>query len=168
MQKEYSKNEKIKYYTPIENPIPYKLYGWVSINKKPVFHNGIDLISKTNNKDVFAITDGIVIYNYPKKEEKGKNSKNKLKTDISDNYVIIEHIINNETYFVKYYHITGNNFKEGQKVKAGEKIGEYVKCTDCNYDTQEHLHLSFLDVRWDYIDPLEILSKLFLDVFRTK
>ncbi|MFN3978713.1 MAG: M23 family metallopeptidase, partial [Sulfurihydrogenibium azorense] len=104
-------------------------------------------ISETNNKDVFAITDGIVIYNYPEKEEKGENSKNKLKTDVSDNYVIIKHIINNETYFVKYYHITGNNFKEGQKVKSGEKIGEYVKCMDCKYVTQEHLHLSFLDVR---------------------
>ena len=120
------------------------------VTGKQVKHNGIDFGAETPGKDgdpLFAIDDGIVLIN---KVNNGGVKKG------YGNYLVIQHSWGASLYG----HMEHLSFlREGQKVKAGQKIGTMGST---GTSTSTHLHFGitqgdYNDLEW--VDPAPYLIK---------
>ena len=110
-------------------------------------HKGIDLISKSGNRDIIAISDGTIVT-----VQDGITGYDGT-TYTAGNFVKIRHA---NGYYTRYLHMIENSIcvKNGAKVKAGEKIGIMG---NTGYSFGLHLHFDVNDGK-KYIDPLPYLT----------
>ena len=97
-------------------------YGWRidPITKDSTFHEGIDIATTSTNAAVYTTADGIVkTLDYDKKRGL---------------FIIINHAFGFQT---QYFHLDHFFIREGQRVKAGEKIG---LVGNTGKSTASHLH----------------------------
>ena len=130
------------------------------------FHDGIDYINGDDkgmnvtpdvNRDVVAMGDGVVIYDYDSYNEAYRWGGNNGQ-DTAGNMVIIQHNINGVEYFIRYLHLKKNHVSIGERVKIGQVIGEYA---DVGYSFGAHVHIDMYTINWQPINPTQI----FLDGF---
>jgi murein DD-endopeptidase MepM/ murein hydrolase activator NlpD len=138
---------------PLTQPRVTSPYGWRKLNGQEQFHHGIDYIDAEGDHTVFAIADGVVVFdhdNYKESERWNMASNSSI-----GNFVIVKHTIDGKDYFVRYCHLTENCVKDKQPVKAGEKLGEYG---DVGVSYGEHLHVDVTTRfgRWGEINPASI------------
>ena len=136
---------------PVSNP--YKItsgYGWRTLNGIKQFHDGIDFIGA--NKNVYSIAPGICAFDMDNYSEALRWIDPKHS---AGNMVIIQHTINDATYYVRYMHLLKNLVSQKEYVTEGQKIGEYA---DVGYSFGAHLHLDVYDRAWKKLDPNVILK----------
>jgi murein DD-endopeptidase MepM/ murein hydrolase activator NlpD len=105
-------------------------------------HDGIDYISKDGDKNVFAVCNGFVAYDFDDYCE----AKRHQKPNTGGNMIIITSVINNKTYHIRYLHLRKNNVVKGQFIPEGMLIGEYG---DVGYSFGAHLHLDICTANWN-------------------
>ena len=131
-------------------------------------HGGIDIINDGHpTQDVFAVYDGTVVSVY-----NGCSHHNNAPNDTCGqswgNNIQLKHIVNGQTYYSRYAHLTQNSIvvKVGDSVGAGEKI---AKMGSSGNSTAPHLHLEITpsqypskDIRGQsfdyYINNTDLLS----------
>jgi len=112
-------------------------YGWRidPVTQDSNFHEGIDIATISTNAAVYATADGIVrTLDYDKKRGL---------------FIIINHAFGFQT---QYFHLDHFFIREGQSVKAGEKIG---LVGNTGKSTASHLHY---EVHFEgiVINPLDL------------
>ena len=127
-------------------------YGYRTLNGKRQLHQGIDYVSK-ESRQVMAICEGRVLIDVDYYDAKKRWTD---KRHSAGNYLVLEHIIHSEKYFVRYIHLDKNFVTKGQKVNQGNVIGTYA---DAGRSFGAHLHLDMYDKDWNKIDPTPILIK---------
>jgi murein DD-endopeptidase MepM/ murein hydrolase activator NlpD len=138
--------------SPVRNPKITSDYG---IKRKlpdgrEDIHDGIDYISKDGNKNVFAICNGFVAYDF----DDYCVAKRYQKPNTGGNMIIITSVINNKTYHIRYLHLRKNNVFKGQFIPEGVLIGVYG---DVGYSFGAHLHLDIYNSTWTKkINPHEL------------
>jgi len=135
---------------------PYRVtskYGPRILNGKPQYHKGIDFVSCTGLRDVYAGLDGIVKYD----KDNYDHSKRWLKGNTGGNLVILQHEINKKIYYTRYLHLGRNTVKVGDVVHRGQMIGEYG---DYGRSYGAHLHFDLLDSKWRKINPTSWFANL--------
>lgn len=123
------------------------------------FHAGDDYPPPRTGQQgvpVYAIEDGVVI----------GDGANLLKGHSGDRNVLIQHAGGVLSY---YGHLNTNNVAKGDKVKAGEKIGEmgYRGNVYPPGKNGTHLHLGII-VNGKFVDPSEFLASKRISVGKTK
>ena len=115
-------------------------YGWRidPITKDSTFHQGIDIATNGTNTAVYATADGVI-------ESLDYDKKRGL-------FIIINHAFGFQT---QYFHLGNFFIREGQSVKAGEKIG---LIGNTGKSTATHLHYEVL-FEGVAIDPLDLHIK---------
>lgn len=125
---------------PLENAYITSIYGKSRADGK--IHKGLDLISKSNDKNVKAIKPGIV--SFVGYDEYGFG-----------NYVSIQQ---EDNYRTLYCHLNSYNVKIGEKIKEGQIIG--IEGTTGN-SSGVHLHLEIRKSPFnsdDHINPADYLG----------
>lgn len=115
-------------------------FGLIRKERKMIpshFHTGIDIKRPTkeyNNQPIFPIAKGIII------------SK---RTDGPYAQLIIEHHINNKTFWTLYEHIAGISVDLNANVTSNTKIARFMNKKELNnYGWQfDHFHLEILKVK---------------------
>ena len=115
-------------------------YGWRidPITQDSTFHEGIDIATISTTAAVYATADGII-------ETLDYDKKRGL-------FIIINHAFGFQT---QYYHLGNFFIREGQTVKAGEKIG---LVGNTGKSTADHLHYEVL-FEGVSIDPLDLQTR---------
>ena len=110
-------------------------------------HKGIDLISKSGNRDIVAIADGVVVT----VQDGVTGYDDSVFT--AGNFVKIKHA---NGYCTRYLHLVTNSIciKNGAHIRAGEKIGIMG---NTGYSLGMHLHFDVNNGK-SYIDPLPYLT----------
>ncbi len=138
----------------VENPIITSNYGWRILNGNKQFHDGTDLISKNNNRDVIFPLDGIVVYDYDDYMHSKRFSDSKHS---GGNYCVIKCKFNKEIFYVKLIHLEMNFVELGQGIKAGAIIGRYA---DVGFSFGAHLHISVYNEKWLLVNSNAFLNRL--------
>lgn len=147
---------------PVKNPLVTSPFGVERIiYGKPNHHDGIDFVSKDQivksrldviNSEVYAITDGIVTYDFDKYDDDHRFERQ----NSGGNMVILLHEIKGIKYFCRYLHLIKNNVSQGQRIKEGEILGNY---SDAGASKGAHLHFDVFLYDWSKkIDPMIVLS----------
>jgi len=138
--------------SPVRNPKITSDYGVkrkLPDGKEDV-HDGIDYVSETNDRFVFAVSNGFVAYDFDDYCE----AKRYQKPNTGGNMVIVTSVIKGVTYHIRYLHLVKNNVVKGQMVYDGMPIGEYG---DVGYSFGAHLHLDIYNSTWTKkINPHEL------------
>lgn len=115
-------------------------YGWRidPVTKDSTFHNGIDIATISTNAAVYATADGVI-------ETLDYDKKRGL-------FIIINHAFGFQT---QYFHLGNFFIREGQSVKAGEKIG---LVGNTGKSTASHLHYGVI-FEGVAINPLDMQTK---------
>lgn len=143
-----------KFCIPIWRPFKVSSpYGLRTLNKITKIHDGIDFVSRTGCNDVFAVYDGIVIYD----QDNYDHDKRWLKGHTGGNMVILQHRIDGEIYYSRYLHLGSNNVSIGDVVHQGTCIGEYG---DFGKSYGAHLHFDLSVEKWVKIDPTLFFKNL--------
>jgi murein DD-endopeptidase MepM/ murein hydrolase activator NlpD len=114
-------------------------------------HNGIDFISATDDREVFAMVSGTVCYDF----DDYKHGKRYEGINSGGNMVIIQSEKNGKVFYTRYLHLVENYVEPGQKIKAGEKIGVYG---DVGYSKGPHVHAEVCDSKWKKVDPRKYID----------
>lgn len=138
--------------SPVEKPIVTSHYGWRTLNRQKQFHTGIDYVSGTGNKTVFAIAAGTVVLDFDSYEE-GLRWKDPEHS--AGNYICVKHDLAQGSFFVRYLHLKVNTVKHGQKVLEGQTLGEYA---DVGFSYGAHLHIEAYDSKWKPCDISELFK----------
>lgn len=146
----------------VEKPIITSPYGWRYLKGEKQFHNGTDIVSQTNNRDVIFPLDGIVVYDFDdyihnKRFEDSKHS--------GGNYCIIKCKFQKDIYYIKLLHLVANFVELQQEVKAGDLIGRYG---DVGYSFGAHLHISIYNEKWQLINSTAFINRLDDTIFKEK
>jgi murein DD-endopeptidase MepM/ murein hydrolase activator NlpD len=110
------------------------------ITGKQEFHPGIDIVSDSGEKTLFAIADGVIVDD--KDDYNDANRWNIKGKDTVGNRFVYRSIINGKIIYITYYHTAKNNVSVGDKIKKGQIIGEYG---DVGYSKGAHVHLQAWD-----------------------
>ncbi|MBN2157893.1 MAG: M23 family metallopeptidase [Spirochaetes bacterium] len=143
--------------SPVNNPRITSPYGNRNDPLNPgqnQFHDGIDLASIDKDINVRAITSGIVVYDMD-------NYRDALRWvdphHSAGNYVIIKHLISENTYYVRYLHLKNNTIKVGDAVSEGDVIGQYA---DVGRSRGAHLHMDMYTEYWVKINPTPVVKEV--------
>lgn len=126
---------------PVNNHVITSPYGPRILQGKEQFHDGVDFISREDNR-VFAISDGIVVYDMDDYSDVQRWT-NPIHS--AGNYLIIQHNIFGQSLYVRYFHLLQNIMSKGDKVECGQFIGKYG---DCGFSFGAHLHIDIWDRSW--------------------
>ena len=118
---------------PVDNAVITSHYGPRKLNGKEEFHDGLDFISRENN-NVFAICDSVCSYDMDNYNDALRWTD---KHHSAGNMFIIDFVLNNTLFHMRYLHISDNLVKQGQQIKEGELLGHYA---DVGYSFGAHLH----------------------------
>jgi murein DD-endopeptidase MepM/ murein hydrolase activator NlpD len=137
---------------PCDNAVITSHYGWRTLNGKKEMHDGIDFISRESS-NVYAIGDGIVAYDMDNYDEALRwiDRKHSL-----GNFLIIDHIIDNTLYHVRYCHLKENLCTIGQRLSEGIIIGHYA---DVGYSFGPHIHIDAYLGDWKKINIEDLFFK---------
>lgn len=116
------------------------------ITHKKTFHNGLDLVSKIGNRNLFAVDEGYV--------QKVVNNQSKASTGYG-NYIWIRYPRYNLSLL--YAHCNSIKRKKGDKVKKGDIVAIEGKTGAA---TGVHLHLGMTKIgsdTWLNPEPIEVL-----------
>lgn len=113
----------------ITSPYGYRIHP---ITKKKTFHNGLDLVSKEKNKNLYAIDDGYV--------QKVVSNQSKSKTGFG-NYIWVRYPRYNLSLL--FAHCSKINLKKGDKVKKGMIV---AIMGSTGRSTGVHLHLGMTKI----------------------
>lgn len=127
-------------------------YGYRILRGKKEFHDGIDFISVTGDKNVYAIANGIVEYDMDNYDDSLRWTD---KHHSAGNMIIIRHTINGAIYYARYLHLGENTVSKNDFVNEGDILGQYG---DYGYSFGAHLHFDLYDKNWKKIDPTPILG----------
>ena len=121
----------------ITSPYGYRIHP---ITKKKTFHNGLDLVSKEKNRNLYAIDDGYV--------QKVVSNQSKSKTGFG-NYVWVRYPRYNLSLL--FAHCSKINLKKGAKVKKGTIV---AIMGSTGRSTGVHLHLGMTKIGSDkWLNP---------------
>ena len=121
----------------ITSPYGYRIHP---ITKKKTFHNGLDLVSKEKNRNLYAIDDGYV--------QKVVSNQSKSKTGFG-NYIWIRYPRYNLSLL--FAHCSKINLKKGDKVKKGMIV---AIMGSTGRSTGVHLHLGMTKIGSDtWLNP---------------
>ncbi len=112
-------------------------------------HNGIDLKADSGTR-VISIADGEVFKSDDTSDPNGYGGQ-----------IIIKHSLGGKTYYSKYAHLRKRYVAVGEKVTAGEKIGESgggPNDPNKGRSTGPHLHFEILDGARQSMNPEPILT----------
>jgi murein DD-endopeptidase MepM/ murein hydrolase activator NlpD len=145
--------------SPVTSPkitSPYGVRPDPSGNGHTQFHDGIDFIDKNDNREVMAISSGIVCFDFD-----GYDEKQRWVSPVhsAGNYIIIKHIIAESFYYCRYLHLGKNFVSLNKEVAEGDIIGIYA---DAGISYGSHLHFDMYDVNWKKIDPTSILLEVLI------
>lgn len=121
----------------ITSPFGYRIHP---ITKKKAFHAGLDLISKTGNRNLFAVDEGVVHIVV--------NNQSKSKTGYG-NYIWIRYPRYNLSLL--YAHCEKIYVKKGDKVKKGDIVAKEGKTGSA---TGVHVHVGMTKIGSNtYLNP---------------
>jgi murein DD-endopeptidase MepM/ murein hydrolase activator NlpD len=121
----------------ITSPYGYRIHP---ITKKKTFHNGLDLVSKEKNRNLYAIDDGYV--------QKVVSNQSKSKTGFG-NYIWVRYPRYNLSLL--FAHCSKINLKKGAKVKKGTIV---AIMGSTGRSTGVHLHLGMTKIGSDtWLNP---------------
>ena len=121
----------------ITSPYGYRIHP---ITKKKTFHNGLDLVSKEKNRNLYAIDDGYV--------QKVVSNQSKSKTGFG-NYIWVRYPRYNLSLL--HAHCSKINLKKGDKVKKGTIV---AIMGSTGRSTGVHLHLGMTKIGSDtWLNP---------------
>lgn len=138
--------------SPVKKPIVTSRYGWRVLNGKNQFHGGVDFISASGDQSVVAMEDGVVIMDYDSYQDSRRWT---YPPDSGGNMVILKTKIGGSYFFIRYLHLSRNSVSKNQKIKKGQKIGDYA---DVGYSFGAHLHIDAYDAKWKPIDITKFLT----------
>lgn len=135
-------NNKPTFANPVKNPVVTSEYGPRILNGHNQFHDGVDYVSATGEKAVFALYGGQVCHDmdYYEASKAWTDSRHSL-----GNFVIVKHVIEGKLYYVRYCHLGRNVVKQGQHVQKGQLLGHYA---NAGMSYGAHLHLDGYDYKW--------------------
>lgn len=105
------------------------------------FHPGIDIVSDSTDKSIYAVADGVIVDD--KDNYNDKNRWNLKGKDTVGNRFVQKSIIDGKTFYITYYHTATNVVSVGEIIKKGQVLGVYG---DVGYSAGAHVHLQC----WDY------------------
>lgn len=121
----------------ITSPYGYRINP---VTKKKQFHNGLDLVSKEKNRNLYAIDDGYV--------QKVVSNQSKSKTGFG-NYIWVRYPRYNLSLL--FAHCSKINLKKGDKVKKGTIV---AIMGSTGRSTGVHLHLGMTKIGSDtWLNP---------------
>lgn len=112
-------------------------------------HTGIDLNTRTPDKNIRAVADGIVA------QTVGTNNFNCYdsacaNSDSRGNYVTISHEIDGVTFTTSYFHLASVSVSVADVVKAGDII---AVMGNTGNSSGQHLHFQYTDDRGNLVNP---------------
>ena len=125
-------------------------------NGTPEFHPGIDIVSDSGDRTLYALADGEVVDDYD--SYNGANRWNLRGRDTVGNRAVVKSVINGKNIYWVYYHTEKNYVSIGQKIKKGDVYGFYG---DVGYSKGAHVHLQ----AWDedgYMRTGKVIDPAFL------
>jgi len=138
---------------PVDNAIITSHYGDRTLNGKKEFHDGIDFISRENNK-VYSPFTGKVIYDQDDYEEAKRWID---KHHSAGNMVILKYKIREQEYFMRFVHIIENFVYKNQSILEGDVLGHYA---DVGKSYGAHLHNDLWDKNWNKLNIEEFYKNL--------
>jgi murein DD-endopeptidase MepM/ murein hydrolase activator NlpD len=138
---------------PVDNAVITSHYGNRVLNGKEEFHNGIDLVSRERNL-VYSPFDGICSYDMDNYDEALRWID---KHHSAGNMVIIDYILKNVLYHMRFLHLKENLIKVGQQISEGSVIGQYA---DVGYSFGAHLHNDLYDKNWKKLNIEQFYKNL--------
>ena len=141
------------YIYPVREPLVTSDYGARRVlpDGNANIHDGIDFVSKINDKTVYSVTDGYVVYDFDDYCE----IKRYQKPNTGGNMIIVTSVINGLTYHIRYLHLKKNYVSKGDMVTKGMLLGEYG---DVGYSFGAHVHIDVYVADWSKkVNPHSIL-----------
>jgi murein DD-endopeptidase MepM/ murein hydrolase activator NlpD len=140
---------------PVTNPKITSVYGKERTLPDGVkdIHSGIDFISQANDRNLYAICDGVITDD--KDDYNDKNRWNLKGKDTVGNRIVQKSVVAGKTYFISYYHMATNCVSVGDTITKGQIIGVYG---DVGYSFGAHVHLIVWDTNWKRLDPSFLLE----------
>lgn len=143
--------EKIKIKSPIKNFKITSKFGPRNFKNEKgeivrQMHNGIDLISITNDKNIYCPVAGICTLAYKDYDEKQKY----LQKNTGGIYCVIKSEIAGNVFYFRFLHLEKLLIEKNQKLKEGEIIGIYG---NTGLSRGEHLHFEMYDANWNVLNP---------------
>jgi|AACY02.16.fsa_nt_gi Membrane proteins related to metalloendopeptidases len=133
---------------PVYNPVRVSSpYGWRTLRGKRQFHDGIDFVSDSGRAEVFAVSDGRIVYD---QDDYDHELRWRDKHHSAGNMIIQRIVIEGEIYYARYLHLIENRIDKGENVAEGRVLGVYG---DVGYSFGAHLHFDLYDQGWKKIDP---------------
>lgn len=140
---------------PLNKPVLKSKYGRRVLNGAESWHPGLDFVDENDDRKVYAIADGTVVFDFDGYDERER--MNMQSNSSGGNFVIIKHNLGGKDYFVRYFHLKENTVKNGQQIKEGNVLGHYA---DVGYSFGAHLHLDLTTLwgAWGNTDPGPVLG----------
>ncbi len=104
-------------------------------------HDGIDVISADDDRRVYSICDGKVVYDF----DDYCHMRRYEKPNTGGNMIIVTSVINGLTYHIRYLHLIKNYVSKGDMVTKGMLLGEYG---DVGYSFGAHVHIDVYVADW--------------------
>lgn len=104
------------------------------------FHPGIDLVSDSGDRTLYALYDGVVVDDYDSYND--ANRWNLRGRDTVGNRFVVKSEINGKSIYWVYYHTAVNTVSLGQVIRKGDALGVYG---DVGYSAGAHVHLQAWD-----------------------
>jgi murein DD-endopeptidase MepM/ murein hydrolase activator NlpD len=130
---------------------PYRItskYGERILNGTKEFHHGIDFVSTTGLRDVYAVLDGEVVYDKNNYDHNNRWTK----SESGGNMIILKHTVCGKIYYTRYLHLVSNRVSKNDRVHKGMLIGSYA---DVGRSFGAHLHFDLWDGKWTRINPTQ-------------
>ncbi len=129
-------------------------YGNRILKRKKQFHDGIDFVSNSDDCRVYAIADGVVVFDKDDYDEAVRWTDNKHS---GGNMIIIDHVIDGVHYYARYLHLGENTVSKHQEVREGDVVGEYA---DVGLSYGAHLHFDMYSWLWKKINPTPVIAEV--------
>jgi murein DD-endopeptidase MepM/ murein hydrolase activator NlpD len=139
---------------PVNDLLVTSPYGPRVLHGEEEFHDGIDFISSSGDARVFSMFDGVVCYDFDSYDVDKRWIDRKHS---AGNMIIIKSEIKGEIYYIRYLHLENNFVKKGQKVNAGDIVGEY---SDSGYSFGAHLHTDAYNEDWIKVDITLLIEEV--------
>lgn len=113
------------------------------ITGKDEFHPGIDIVSDSGDRTIYALFDGEVVDDYDSYNG-AKRWNLRGRDTVGNRFVVRSDIPGRGIVYWVYYHTEKNTVSVGQKIRKGDPLGYYG---DVGYSAGAHIHLQAWDDR---------------------
>lgn len=133
---------------PSKNPRITRVYGYKDKGYRKGYHTGIDLVTRSSDKSIYAVAAGFVLRARFAPGRGGANPSG------WGNYIIIRQ---DDGYDVIYAHLAQLAVVQGQRIEANEKVG--IQGSTGN-STGPHLHFEVWEGSWTYRNDINAADYL--------